>query len=397
MLYNFDQPINRRRSGSLKWSCYPDDVIPMWVADMDFMPPKPVVQALAERAALGDYGYPQGVHGHADELLKLRQVIVDRLYRHYRWQVELCDLFFIPGVIPAINLACHAFAVPDGVLVQPPVYPPIYMAAKTTGAFHQEVGLAHHADGTYAIDWKAFQDAITSRTRLFILCNPHNPVGRVYNQGELEQIAEICLQKNVIIVSDEIHSDLVYPGHPHIPIAALDEEIAQNTITLIAPSKTFNLAGLQCSVAIIQNPELRKKFWQSRKGLVPWVNLMGLAAAEAAYQDGQEWLDQLLVYLAGNRDWLYEFLLHELPCIKMSLPEGTYLAWLDCREVSIDTELYGNPHQFFLDSARVALNDGATFGTGGEGYVRLNFGCPRLQLVEGLEQMRAALPGQAQK
>jgi cystathionine beta-lyase len=200
-------------------------------------------------------------------------------------------------------------------------------------------------------------------------------------------MAEICLRKNVLICSDEIHSDLVYPGHQHTPIASLAPEIAARTVTLIAPSKTFNLAGLQCSIAIIQNPALRRQYLAATKGLVPWVNLMGLVAAQAAYQGGAEWLEQLLIYLRGNRDWLFDFVRQEMPGFSMGRPEGTYLAWLDCRNAGLP----GNPYRYFLEKSHVALSDGETFGPGGEGFVRLNFGCSRALLVEALQRMSQSL------
>ena len=203
-------------------------------------------------------------------------------------------------------------------------------------------------------------------------------------------MAEICLQRKILIVSDEIHCDLLFNGHTHIPTASLDPQVAQQTITLMAPSKTFNIAGLEFSFAVIQNPELRKQFQHAHKGLVGGINLMGWVAALAAYQDGQDWLDQLLVYLQANRDFLYEMVQSKLPGVHITLPEGTYLAWLDCRQA----EIPGNPYEFFLQKARVALNDGKTFGKGGEGFVRLNFGCPRRMLAEGLERMKAALSGE---
>jgi len=200
-------------------------------------------------------------------------------------------------------------------------------------------------------------------------------------------MAEICLSRGVKICADEIHSDLIFNGHTHIPIASLDPEIARNTITLIAPSKTYNIAGLACSIAIIQDAGLRQSYRHATRGLSGWVNLLGLVAAEAAYADGQEWLDQLLVYLQGNRDFLYDYVKKEIPGVSMASPEGTYLAWLDCRQANIE----GNPGEFFLNQARVAVNEGATFGSGGEGFVRLNFGCPRSILVEALERMKCAL------
>jgi cystathionine beta-lyase len=388
MIYNFDHTPDRRHSESYKWQTYPADVIPLWVADMDFPSPQPVIQALVERVQHGVFGYPRGLYGRPDELSELRLILVERLQAQYGWQVEPEAFVFIPGVVTAVNLACMAFAAPDGgVLVQTPVYPPIHSAAKATGTLSQEMELTRQGDGSYVVDWDAFERAFTPQTRMFILCNPHNPVGRVFQCEELECIADICLRRKVVLCSDEIHCDLVYPGHRHIPVAMLDKAIASQTITLIAPSKTYNLAGLQCSIAIIQNPELRTQILAARKGLTPWVNLLGLAAAQAAYRDGQDWLEQLLVYLQGNRDYLHETVRRELPGVEMDLPEGTYLAWLDCRKAGIE----GSPYRFFLEKARVALNDGATFGKGGEGFVRLNFGCSRILLTEALERMKLAL------
>lgn len=247
--------------------------------------------------------------------------------------------------------------------------------------------LTRHADGTYSIDWDAFESSINSDTRLFILCNPHNPVGRVFTRDELEQMADICLRHRVIIISDEIHCDLVFPGHVHLPVASLAPEIAAHSLTLIAPSKTYNLAGLQCSIAIIPDPELRSQFLAARHGLVPWVNLFGLVGAGAAYQHGSEWLSQVLDYLRQNRDFLFEYVQQEMPALEMARPEGTYLAWLDCRQTGIP----GNPYRFFLEKALVALSDGAGFGKGGEGFVRLNFGCSRRLLEIALERMSQAL------
>jgi len=213
-----------------------------------------------------------------------------------------------------------------------------------------------------------------------MLCNPQNPTGRVFRQDELEKMAEICLRNDVIICSDEIHSDLVFSGHKHIPIASLSPEIAAKTITLIAPSKTFNIAGLKASVAVITDEKLRQQFDGARKGLLGGVNLLGQYAARAAYQEGGPWLDELMVYLEANRDFLYDFVKHELPDIKMAKPQGTYLAWLDCNDMELD----GKPNEYFRENAQVAMNDGEWFGAGGKGFIRLNFGCPRSMLEEAL-------------
>jgi cystathionine beta-lyase len=379
--YNFDELPDRKSSESIKWHYFPEDVLPMWVADMDFVSPEPVVRALQERVA-------QGVFGYAGDLPGLREAIVERLERLYHWEVLPQDLVFIPGVVTGFNLAAHAFTDEgEGVLIQPPVYMPFLDVGKNVRGKCQEVQLTDNANGYYRVDWDAFERAITPETRMFLLCNPHNPVGRVYTRAELERMAEICLRRGLVVCSDEIHCDLVFSGHQHVPIASISPEIAQNTITLMAPSKTYNIAGLSCSFAVIQNPELRKRYTQAEQGLVHGVNLLGLVAARAAYAEGQEWLDQLLAYLEGNRDFLCSFVAERLPGVKMFCPEATYLAWLDCREAGIE----GKPSDFFLKNARVAMNDGAAFGSGGEGFVRLNFGCPRPMLVEALERMEAAL------
>lgn len=387
--YDFDTIIPRRGTDSGKWGKYNADVLPMWVADMDIRSPEPVIRALHERVEHGVFGYPLGSDGDPHENMEMRQVIVERLARLYGWQVLPEELVFIPGVVTGFNLACHMVAAPQaGVLVKTPVYHPILHAPEYVGMLRQEAQLINH-DLHYSIDFEAFKSAITAQTCLFILCNPHNPVGRVYTHEELVRLAEICLRKGILICSDEIHADLVYSPHRHIPLASLDPQIARQTITLMAPSKTYNLPGLKFSYAVIQNPELRKQYQRAGRGLVGWINILGWTAALAAYREGQDWLDQLLVYLQANRDYLADYLRREIPGVAMREPEGTYLAWLDCRQAGIP----GNPCEFFLGKARVAFNDGKIFGSGGEGFVRLNFGCPRSILVEALERMKTALLG----
>ena len=386
--YDFDEQRDRRCSDSIKWRKYDEDILPMWVADMDFLSPEPVIHALRERIEHGFFGYPDCISDDPDQPSVLRQVIIERLARLYNWPVKPEQIIFVPGVVTGFNLACHALVSPvEAVVIQTPVYPPILGAAKETGVQGQEMELTLNPDGSYEIDWDAFERSLTSRSKLFILCNPHNPVGKVFRQDELLRMAEICLRHGVFICSDEIHCDLVYSGHRHIPIAALAPEISENTITLMAPSKTYNLAGLQCSFAIIQNAELRKRYLHARGGLVPWVNLMGMVAAQSAYQHGDGWLAQLLQYLEANRDFLCDYVARELPGVKIGKAEGTYLAWLDCRQ----TAIVQNPCQFFLENGRVAFNDGETFGKGGQGFVRLNFGCPRSTLSDGLERVKTAL------
>jgi cysteine-S-conjugate beta-lyase len=382
MPHDFDRIIERRNTESNKWHKYPPDVLPLWVADMDFASPEPVIRALRERVEHGVFGY--GV-----EQPEFHQVMHDRFRKRYGWAVEGEAMVLMNGVTPSFNTACRAFAGSgDGVLMMLPVYPPILRLPDNTGMSRDGVSLVRGADGRYSIDFDAVERAITPRTRMFLLCNPHNPVGRVFTREELLRLAEICLRHDLIICADEVHGDLIYNGYRHVPIASLDPEIEARTITLLAPSKTFNLAGLKSSVAVVPNQALREKFIAARVDMVQASNILGYTAMLAAYRDGQPWLDELLRYLESNRDFLVKYVRSNFPKIEMGVPEGTYLAWLDCRKASIP----GNdPFTFFLEFGRVAFNDGKTFGGGGEGFVRLNFGCPRALLVQGLERMTAAL------
>lgn len=387
MKYDFDQVIERRDSDSVKWNNYPEDVLPMWVADLDFRSPEPVIRALTNRIEHGIFGYPTGLAETSKDGKEFREILVQRMAERYGWEIRPEDLLFLPGVVTGLNLACHAFGQPGGkAFMQTPVYPPFLSAPHYAGLERQSMRLSSQPDGSYEIDFDLFQETVGPATELFLLCNPHNPVGRAFRKDELLQMAEICLRHKVLICSDEIHCDLTFAGHQHIPIASLDPEIAQNTVTLMAPSKTFNIAGLQCSFAIIQNDSLRRRFIGNHKGLVGWVNLVGWTAGMAAYREGNEWLEQLLVYLEGNRNFVYETVQKELPQLTMSLPEATYLAWLDCQKLAVE-----DPYRFFLEKARVACNDGKTFGEGGEGHVRLNFGCPRSTLEKALERMKQAV------
>jgi cystathionine beta-lyase len=382
MRYDFDRTIDRRRSDSTKWRVYGPDVLPLWTADMDFRVADPIVAALRERV-------DHGVFGYCVEPPELRAVIVERLERVYGWHVEPESILFETGVLVGFQHVCRVAAThEDGVVVQPPVYPPIFEAPRHNGSVHQEAPLVMRPDGRWEIDFDAFEAAVDARTRVFILCNPHNPVGRVFSRQDLERLAAICLRRNILICSDEIHCDLIFDGRRHVPIASLDPGVARHSVTLMAPSKTFNVPGLRCSFAIIPDAELRQRFGADAD--FSDVNNMGLVAALAAYRDGQEWLDQVLVYLQANRDFVVEFVRQELPGIEMVAPEATYLAWMDCRRSGIA----GSPQAFFLERARVALHDGAWFGTRGEGFVRLNFGCPRSTLTEALERMKAALRGE---
>ena len=382
MQLDFDRVIDRRRTESNKWHKYPPDVLPLWVADMDFRSPEPVIRALRERVEHGVFGY--GV-----EQPEFYEVFLDRLQTRYGWRVSPEAILVIPGVIPGFNLAARALTAPgDGLLLQTPVYPPIGRVPGNVGLTSDEMQLELQPDGRYAIDFERFEAAIGERTRMFLLCNPHNPVGRVFRRDELERMAEVCLRRGLLICADEVHCELTFSRQQHVPIASLDAEIAARTITLMAPSKSFNLPGLKCSVAIIPNASLREKFVAAQLDLVRAVNVLGYTAALAAYRDGQPWLDALLRYLEANRDFVVEYARSKLPGVRAASPEATYLAWLDCREADLPDS---DPYTFFLDEARVALTDGKAFGRGGAGFVRLNFACPRATLAEGLDRMRHAL------
>ncbi len=381
MTHNFDQIIDRRHSDSAKWRVFDEDVLPLWVADMDFISPEPVIRALTARVASGVFGY--GV-----EPKELRELIVARLGDLYAWRVPAEAIVFVPGVVAGFNIACRGVTAPgDGLLMQTPVYPPFLGVPANFGLTRDEMELTRAADGHYTVDMDRMAAAIGPRTHAFLLCNPHNPVGRVFARDELLAMARLCLARDLVIVSDEIHCDLIFAGYRHLPIASLAPEIAAATITVMAPSKTFNIAGLGCSFAVILNSELRRKFRAAAKDLVPHVDLLAFVAALAAYREGGPWLAECLRYLEGNRDLVATFVAERLPGISMSPMEGTYLAWLDCRDAGIAD----NPAQFFLKQARVAMNDGVTFGRGGEGFVRLNFGCPRSILEEALGRMERAL------
>jgi cysteine-S-conjugate beta-lyase len=382
MKYDFDSPVERRGTDSHKWQRYGEGIIPLWVADMDFVSAEPIVRALRERV-------DHVVFGYARYDRELVPAIIERLKRLYGWKVAPEEILFLPGIVPGLNLAFQACTVPgDGVLVQPPVYFHFIDDPLRHERILNDPPLVEKGD-TYEIDFDALVASVTSRTKLFLLCNPHNPVGRVFTGPELSRLADICLRHKIVICSDEIHCDLLYPGHRHLPIATLGPEVADRTITLMSPSKTFNIAGLGCAFAIIRNPEIRKQWMKWNHGLVPQVNIMGNVAALAALRGGQEWLDQVLAYLTGNRDFLAEFVKERLPGLRMARMEATYLAWLDCR----GTDIPGKASEFFLKKAGVGLNDGAEFGKVGQGFVRLNFACPRQTLVQALERMEGALKG----
>jgi cystathionine beta-lyase len=380
MTIDFDRIIDRRDTDSIKWRKY-GEAIPMWVADMDFAAPEPVIEALRTRV-------DHGVFGYADEPPLLRETLCAWLQRRFAWTVSPDALVFAPGVVAAFNVACRAFCAPgEGVLVQAPVYPPMRFAPANFNMTRDEMELTQDSSGRYTVDYDCMEATITDRTRLFMLCNPHNPTGRVFTREELQRMAEVSLRHGLTICSDEIHCDLVFEPHRHLPIASLDPEIGRRTVTVMAPSKTFNIPGLGFAFAIIEEAEMRKRFIAAGRDIAPHINVLGYAGALAAYTQGEPWLEACIAYLLRNRNSLMQFVVERLPGVRMVLPEATYLAWLDFRAANLGED----PQCFFLRRAGVALNEAAAFGPGGEGFARLNFGCPRSTLSEALERMEHAL------
>ena len=375
-----DHIIDRRNAADCKkWRLYPEDVLPMWVADMDFAVAEPILAALRGRLAHPVFGYAQPPEA-------LRNAIVEALARQHNWCIQPDDLVFLPGVEPGFNMALKAMLKPgDGVVVQTPMYRPILSAPGHWGLRRIDEPLVRAGLG-YAIDPAGLEHAL-GQARAFLLCNPHNPIGKVFTDAELSFIAAACEQHDVLIISDEIHCDLVYSGHRHRPIATLAPEIAERTITLMSASKTFNIAGLKTAFAIIPNAILRQRFQSSRLGMVDSVNLMGLEATRAAFESCEAWRQATVAYLEGNRDHLASELKRRLPAIGFRPPEASFLAWLDCSALKLVHE----PQQFFLKKARVSFSAGADFGATGKGHVRLNFGCPRAQLDEALNRIEQAL------
>ncbi|MCB9136901.1 MAG: putative C-S lyase [Caldilineaceae bacterium] len=380
--YNFDQVVNRRGTDSAKWGYFPE-ALPLWVADMDFRSPQPILDALTARVE-------EGVFGYALELPELKEAIAARLANRYDWQVTPEEIVFLPGLVSGLNAVSRAIGAPgDGILVNTPVYPPFLTAPENQGReLHAAEQRTEEEGGTlrYAIDFDALEAAIRPNTRMFILCNPHNPTGRAYTREELERLADMAARHDLIVCSDEIHCELILDDVKHIPLASLGPDVAARTITLIAPSKTFNVPGLGLSAAIVPNPDLRKQLEQGMAGIVPHCNLLGMHAALAAYTQCDDWLAELLAYLRANRDYAVDYIARHMPNLRTTVPEATYLLWIDCRGAGLE-----NPQEFFLEEAGVALNDGAGFGQGGEGFVRLNLGCTRALLNEALDKMTAAL------
>ncbi len=375
--FDFDAPVERRGTDSEKWLRWADrDVLPLWVADMDFAAPPAVVAALRERVEHGVFGYalPDAGHGRA---------VIGALERSCGWQVEPDWLVWLPGLVCGLTVACRAVGDPgDGVLVTPPVYPPFRRVPSLVDRRLQVASLSGDNVSGWRLDIGALDTVADARTRLLLLCHPHNPVGRAWRRDELEEVLDFAERRDLVVCSDEIHSELLLePGRPHVPLATLSDAAAARTITLVAPSKTYNVPGLGAAVAIISDPALRARFQRAMAGIVPHVNVLGLLAAKVAWTEGGPWRAELCDYLRGNRDYLAGRVA-ELPTLTMAPVEATYLAWIDARGWGLP-----DPAAHVLAHG-LGLSDGADFGA--PGYLRLNFGCPRTTLAAACDRLAAA-------
>ena len=395
MKYDFDVVCSRENTNCAKWDARQilfgsDDVIPMWVADMAFPAAQPIVEALKKRAEHAFFGYTQP----GPELI---QAVVDRLEQKFNWKILPEWIVFTSGVIPALSTAIRSLTHPgDEIILQEPVYYPFFPVVRSSGCqiVTNELTLVN---GRYEIDFADLESQFhprvgmhdrPDRIKAIVLCNPHNPIGRVWNKEELTRLGNIVIGEGAVVISDEIHCELLYKGYRHTPFATISEEFAQNCIVCIAPSKTFNLAGLHASSIIIQNKKLRERFQESSSGMAPGPNLFGLTAMEAGYRYGDEWLVQMLEYLQGNLEFTQGYFRENIPRIKVIKPQGTYLLWLDCRDLGLsDMDL----REFMRKEARLGLDDGFLFGKGGSGFQRMNIACPRVILKEALERLNTAV------
>jgi len=387
LVYDFETIIDRTTKNSAKWTLMKrltglDDLIPLWVADMDFTAPPEVVEALKERATHPIYGYTVPTEGYYNGL-------INWMAKHHGWSgVEKDWILYTPGVVAGFSIAIQAYSQPgDKVVIQPPVYYPFKNQILSTGRQVVENPLKI-VDGYYEMDFEDLAEKIDERTKMIILCSPHNPVSRVWKREELEKLVEVCEEKNILIVSDEIHNDLILGEIKHTPTATISEEAIQRTVTLVAPSKTFNLAGLTNANAIIPNKKLREAFRSQASKGSGHSNIFGMVAQDAAYNKGEAWLEELLTYLRGNLKYLEEFIAEKIPGLKLYPLEGTYLAWVDCTSLGMNDE---ELNEFMLKKAKLWLDEGTLFGTGGSMFMRINLACPRSLLKKALENLEKAV------
>jgi cysteine-S-conjugate beta-lyase len=387
--YNFDEIVNRAETDSIKYDGTKEflgvgDVIPMWVADMDFRTPPFIVNALKARFEHEVYAYTLRNKQYFDS-------ITAWMKRRHQWDFLAEAIVFSPGIVPAVNMAVLSYTQPgDQIIIQPPVYFPFFNAVRDHSRELVYNPLVLN-NGRLSMDFDNLEKAALTGARMIIISSPHNPGGSVWTEDELRKLADICLRHNILMLSDEIHCDLVYKPYKHIPLASLSDEIADRCITAVAPSKTFNLSGLSTGSVIITNEALRKKFIETRDHLhIGGGNIAGNVASIAAYTFGDEWVDELMVYLSENLDLLEEFLSKHIPQIKMLRPEATFLVWLDCRELHMDDD---SLNKFFLQKAKLGLNRGDMFGLGGSGFMRMNTGCTKATLTKALHCLKEAVNG----
>lgn len=387
MAYDFETIFDRTSKNSTKWTTMKnrkgsDDLIPLWIADMDFPAPPEVVEALKERAAHPIYGYTVPTEGYYNGL-------INWMDRRHSWSgIEKDWIVYTPGVVAGFTIAIQAYSQPgDKVVIQPPVYHPFKNQILGTGRQIVENPLKI-VDGYYEMDFEDLAEKIDERTKMVLLCSPHNPIGRVWKRGELEKLVEICVEKDILIISDEIHNDLILGDIKHTPTAIISEEAMQRTVTLVAPSKTFNLAGLINANAIIPNKKLRETFTAHTSKGTGHRNIFGMVAQDAAYNRGEAWLEELLTYLRGNLKYLEKFLAEKIPRLKLYPLEGTYLAWVDCTSLGMDDE---ELNEFMLKKAKLWLDEGIRFGTGGSLFMRINLATPRSLLKQALENLEKAV------
>ena len=383
MKYNFDKVVNRFNTESIKWDIIEEkyghkDVIPMWVADMDFEVAKPISEAIKKRASHEIYGYTLKGDSYYE-------AVINWMDKHHNWHIKKDWINYTPGVVPALNYIIRTYANSgDEIIIQTPVYHPFYSSVKNNGCIIVENPLIYE-NGSYKMDYEDLKKKITHRTKILVLCNPHNPVGRVWSKDELIKLGQICIENNILVVSDEIHFDLIYKGNEHTVFASISEEFAQNSVICTAPSKTFNIAGLQVSNIIIPNKKLRNLYnitLENNAGNE--INSFAAVALEASYNEGEEWLQQLLLYLGENLNFLMQYFEERIPKIKVIKPEGTYLVWIDCLALNMSpSEL----EEFFVKKVKVGFNDGILFGAEGARFQRINIACARSVLKEALERI----------
>jgi cystathionine beta-lyase len=387
MQYNFDEIIDRQNTDCFKYDYRKEvfgdaSVMPLWVADMDFRVPDFVVREMQKRLSHEIYGYPIRANG-------IYESVSNWIEKRHQWKIKKEWIGFTPGVVPAFNLALLAFSGPgDKVIIQTPVYHPFYYAINDHNRQLVKNPL-QLKNGRYFMDFDLLENQIDEKTRILILCNPHNPTGNVWKKEELETLAKICIKKNVLIISDEIHADIVYPGNKHIPLASISDEISDHVITLMAASKTFNFAGLSTSYYIASNKALYNKLHKTVGSLhIDMGNIFGNIATESAYRYGDKWLAQLISYLMGNIELVGNFINSDLPGIKLIKPEATFLLWVDFRATGYDpAEL----KRILIEKGKVGLSEGTIFGTEGAGFQRINIGCPRIKLLEAMKNVKKAL------